>query len=108
VSQRLGLLVRVTIEDKKIVKVTCVPVRHNEANETLIRSATDECDAMDKLIAASQKLGASLAVRGDEAEGGLIKGGPSLPQGIRATGVTVQPSAVALMAARVLLSMSSV
>ena len=62
----LGLLVKVTIEDKQVVKVTCVPVRHNQANETLIRSATDERDAMDKLIAASKKLGASLTMRGDE------------------------------------------
>jgi hypothetical protein len=43
-----------------------VPVRHNKANETLIRSAADERDAMDKLIAASQKLGALLTIRGDE------------------------------------------
>jgi poly-gamma-glutamate synthesis protein (capsule biosynthesis protein) len=62
----LGLLARVTIEDKQVVKVTCVPVCHNTANETLIRSVTDERDAMDKLIAASQKLGAALTVRGDE------------------------------------------
>ena len=46
--------------------MTCVPVRHNKANETLIRSATDERDEMDKLRAASQKLGASLTMRGDE------------------------------------------
>lgn len=62
----LGLLARVTIEDKQVVKVTCVPVRHTKANETLIRSATDERDAMDKLIAASKTLGASLTMRGDE------------------------------------------
>jgi poly-gamma-glutamate synthesis protein (capsule biosynthesis protein) len=62
----LGLLARVTIEDKQIVKVTCVPVRHNQANETLLRSATDERDAMDTLITASKKLGASLTLRGDE------------------------------------------
>ena len=62
----LGLLARVTIEDKQVVKVTCVPVRHNQANETLIRSVTDERDAMDKLIAASKKLGAALTMRGDE------------------------------------------
>jgi hypothetical protein len=46
--------------------VTCVPVRHNDANETQIRSVTDERDEMDKLIAASKKLGASLTIRGDE------------------------------------------
>lgn len=62
----LGLLARVTMEDTKVVQVTCVPVRHNTANETLIRSATDERDAMDTLIAASQQLGASLTRRGDE------------------------------------------
>jgi len=62
----LGLLVRVIIEDKQVVKVTCVPVRHNQANETLIRSTTDERDALDKLIAVSKKLGAALTMRGDE------------------------------------------
>jgi poly-gamma-glutamate synthesis protein (capsule biosynthesis protein) len=62
----LGLLVRVTIEDKQVVKVTCVPVRHNQANETLIRSVCDERDEMDKLIAASKKLDTSLTMRGDE------------------------------------------
>ena len=62
----LGLLARVTIEDKTVVKVTCVPVRHNKANETLIRSTTDERAAMDKLIAASKKFGAALTMRGDE------------------------------------------
>jgi hypothetical protein len=43
-----------------------VPVRHNKANETLIRSVTDERDEMDKLIAASKELGTSLTMRGDE------------------------------------------
>jgi poly-gamma-glutamate capsule biosynthesis protein CapA/YwtB (metallophosphatase superfamily) len=62
----LGLLARITIEDKQIVRVACVPVRHNQANETLILSVADEPDEMDKLIAASRKLGASLTQRGDE------------------------------------------
>jgi hypothetical protein len=43
-----------------------VPVRHNQANETLIRSVTDERDEMDHLIAASKKFGTSLTIRGDE------------------------------------------
>ena len=46
--------------------MTCVPVRHNTANETLIRSATDERDEMDTLIAASRKFGTSLTICGDE------------------------------------------
>ena len=62
----LGLLARVTIEDKQVVQVTCVPVRHNKANETLIRSVADERDEMDKLVAASKKLGTALTVHGDE------------------------------------------
>jgi hypothetical protein len=49
-----------------VVKVTCVPVRHNESNETLIRSARDERDEMDKLIVDSKKLGTSLTMRDDE------------------------------------------
>src|SRR2546426_2194214 len=62
----LGLLARVTVEDKQVVKVTCVPVRHNERNETLIRSASDERVEIDKLRADSKKLGTSLTMRGDE------------------------------------------
>jgi poly-gamma-glutamate synthesis protein (capsule biosynthesis protein) len=62
----LGLLVKVTVEDKQVVKATGVPVRHNTANETLIRSVIDERDEMDKLIAGSKKIGASLTIRGDE------------------------------------------
>lgn len=62
----LGLLAKVIVEDKKVVKVTCVPVRHNERNETLILSASEERVEMDKLIADSKKLGASLTLRGDE------------------------------------------
>jgi hypothetical protein len=62
----LGLLAKVIVDDKKVVKVTCVPVRHNERNETLILSASEERVEMDKLIADSKKLGASLTLRGDE------------------------------------------
>ena len=62
----LGLLAKVTVEDKKVIKVTCVPVRHNERNETLIRSASDERVEIDKLRADSKKLGTSLTMRGDE------------------------------------------
>ncbi len=46
--------------------MTCVPVRYNQANQTLLRSVTDERDALDRLIAASKQLGAALTLRGDE------------------------------------------
>src|SRR5207244_13163531 len=49
----LGLLARVTIEDKKVVKVTCVRVRHNTPNATLIRSAGDRPGEMAEPIAPS-------------------------------------------------------
>ena len=62
----LGLLARVIVENKQVVKVTCMPVRHNQANETLIRSVTDERDAMEQLITASKKFGISLTICGDE------------------------------------------
>lgn len=62
----LGLVAKITVEDKKVVQATCVPVRHNARNETLIRSASDEREEMDKLIAASKKFGALLTIRGDE------------------------------------------
>ncbi len=62
----LGLMAKVIVEDRKIVRVSCVPVRHNEHNETLVLSASDERAEMDKLIADSTKLGASLILRGEE------------------------------------------
>jgi poly-gamma-glutamate synthesis protein (capsule biosynthesis protein) len=62
----LGLVARITVEDKQVVKVTCQPVRHNARNETLLHSASDEREEMDKLIAASEKFGTALSIRGDE------------------------------------------
>lgn len=62
----LGLAARVTVEDKKVVQVTCLAIRHNEANETLIRSVSDERSEMEKLIDDSKKFGASLTISGDE------------------------------------------
>lgn len=62
----LGLLAKITVEDKTVVKVTCVPVRHNARNETLICSTSDEREEMDKLIDASRAFGATLTIKGDE------------------------------------------
>jgi poly-gamma-glutamate capsule biosynthesis protein CapA/YwtB (metallophosphatase superfamily) len=62
----LGLMAKIIVEDKKVVEVTCGPVRHNESNETLICSARNERDEMDQLIIESKKLGTSLTIRGDE------------------------------------------
>jgi hypothetical protein len=59
-------MAKIIVEDKKVVQVTCVPVRHNESNETLICSARNERDEMDPLIIESKKLGTSLTIRGDE------------------------------------------
>lgn len=62
----VGQMVRVTLDDDKVSKVAYSPVRHNERNETLIRSAQDEREAIEHVIALSRRFGTKLKVSGDE------------------------------------------
>ena len=62
----VGLIARVTLEEGKIVKVTCSPVGRTERNETIIRSALEEEAAMSELARTSQKYGTVLDLSGDE------------------------------------------
>ncbi|MBI2985691.1 MAG: CapA family protein [Deltaproteobacteria bacterium] len=62
----VGLAARVTLEDGKIQKAACSPVRHNERNETIIRSVKEEMAAMEHLVKLSKKFGAVLDLSGDE------------------------------------------
>ena len=62
----LGLMARVTLEEREVVKVTCSPVRHNERNETIIRSAQEEREEMERLAGLSKKLKTELDISGDE------------------------------------------
>ena len=62
----VGLMARVILEDRHVMKVTCSPVRHNEANETIIRSAQEEQEAMEHLVELSEKFKTTLDISGDE------------------------------------------
>ena len=63
----VGLMVRVILEDGKVAQVTCSPVRHNERNETLIRSVQEEREAIERLVKLSQKFKTTLDTTGDAA-----------------------------------------
>ena len=62
----IGLMARVTLEEREIVKVACLPVRHNERNETIIRSVQQERREMERLVGLSKKLNTELDISGDE------------------------------------------
>jgi poly-gamma-glutamate synthesis protein (capsule biosynthesis protein) len=62
----VGLMGRVTLEEGEVVKVTCLPVRHNERNETIIRSVQEERREMERLVLLSKKLNTELDISGDE------------------------------------------
>ena len=62
----VGLMVRVLLEDRKVIKVTGSPVRHNENNETIIRPAGEEQKSMQRLVELSNKFNTKLDIGGDE------------------------------------------
>ena len=62
----VGLMVRVVLEDRKIMKVTGLPVRHNEKNGTIIRTAREEQKAMQRLVELSNKFNTKLDIAGEE------------------------------------------
>jgi poly-gamma-glutamate synthesis protein (capsule biosynthesis protein) len=62
----LGLMVRTVVEDKRLVKVSCVPVRHNKNNETVFRPVIEEQEGMQKLAERSQRFNTKLIMRDDE------------------------------------------
>ena len=62
----LGLMARITLEEREVVRVTCSPVRHNDRNETIIRSAQEEREEMERLVQLSRKLKTELDISGDE------------------------------------------
>jgi poly-gamma-glutamate capsule biosynthesis protein CapA/YwtB (metallophosphatase superfamily) len=63
----LGMMVRATVENKQISRVAFQFVRHNELNETVLRSVADETQTMEDIAARSSKEGAHCAVAGSEA-----------------------------------------
>lgn len=62
-----GLVARVTVEERAVRRVALQFVRHNERNQTLLRSPAEETEAMRDLTQRSAAFGTRIAVEGDEA-----------------------------------------
>jgi poly-gamma-glutamate synthesis protein (capsule biosynthesis protein) len=63
----VGLLARLELDERAIKRVTLRFVRHNDRNETLLRSPSEEPDALRDLAERSAPFGTRIAVEGDEA-----------------------------------------
>ena len=61
----LGVMVEASIEDREITDLHRQFVRHNAANETVLRAACDEHEALTTLSEQSAALNASLCVDGE-------------------------------------------
>jgi poly-gamma-glutamate capsule biosynthesis protein CapA/YwtB (metallophosphatase superfamily) len=62
----VGFIVRVILEGGAALKVTCLPVRHNDRNETIIHSVREDQEAVESLALKSKKFKTDLDVSGDE------------------------------------------
>jgi poly-gamma-glutamate capsule biosynthesis protein CapA/YwtB (metallophosphatase superfamily) len=62
----LGMMARVLVDGRR-TQAAFRFVRHNEANETILRGPAEEPAAFDQLMRESRALGAMLEVRGEEA-----------------------------------------
>jgi len=60
----IGLMV--LVEDRKVIKVACSPVRRNKNNETIIRSAKEEQETVQRLAELSAKFNTRLGVSNAE------------------------------------------
>jgi len=63
----VGLLARVLLEERAIKRVALSFVRHNDRNETLLRSPDEEPAALRDLVERSARFGTRISVEGDEA-----------------------------------------
>lgn len=63
----VGLLARVVLEERAIQRVALRFVRHSDRNETLLRSPSEEPDALRDLVERSAPFGTRITVEGDEA-----------------------------------------
>lgn len=63
----VGMMARVTLEERRIENVSFQFVRHNEQNETLLRAMKDEPEMLGKISDRSARFGARLVVEGDAA-----------------------------------------
>jgi hypothetical protein len=63
----VGLLARVEMEERTIRRVALKFVRHNEANETLLKTPDEEPEALRDLAERSASFGTRFVVEGAEA-----------------------------------------
>lgn len=63
----IGMIGRIAFDDRSIARVSFQFVRHNEKNETLLRSVREEKEAFAKLAERSARLNTRLEPEGDEA-----------------------------------------
>ncbi len=63
----VGLLARVALEERAIKRVALRFVRHNDRNETLLRSPNEEPEALRDLVERSAPFSTRISVEGDEA-----------------------------------------
>ena len=63
----VGMMARVTLDERRIEKVAFQFVRHNEQNETLLRTIREEPEMIAKITERSASFGTRLVVDGDAA-----------------------------------------
>ncbi|MGH8633973.1 MAG: CapA family protein [Burkholderiales bacterium] len=63
----VGLLASVLLEERAIKRIALRFVRHNDRNETLLRSPGEEPEALRDLVERSAPFGTRISVEGDEA-----------------------------------------
>jgi len=63
----VGLLARLQVEGRNVTRLALNFVRHNERNETLLKSPGEESEALRDLIERSAPFGTRIAVQGGEA-----------------------------------------
>jgi poly-gamma-glutamate synthesis protein (capsule biosynthesis protein) len=63
----IGMTGRIVLDDRNIERVSFQFVRHNERNETILRAMKDEQETLGRITERSARVGARLAIEGDEA-----------------------------------------
>jgi poly-gamma-glutamate capsule biosynthesis protein CapA/YwtB (metallophosphatase superfamily) len=62
----LGMMVRVSWDDRRIERAAFQFVRHDRKNRTVLRALADESEAFSDIAPRSAALGAKLVAEGDE------------------------------------------
>jgi hypothetical protein len=63
----VGMLARVVLEERAIQRIALRFVRHNDRNETLLRTPGEEPAALSDLVERSAPFGTRIEAQGDEA-----------------------------------------